>query len=391
VPVAWQVIGVKSHLSARFPPQCLAFATRWREGDRMRPLTLMIGLLALSACGKGEEKRERPPPLVEVAAAAPHRFVDRYQAVGTAVANEQVTLTAPVTERIIRLNFADGGFVQRGQIIAELAQGQESAALASAGARAREAEQQLARLQTLKDRGFATKSSYDAQVAAAAAARADAAGVRASIGDRVIRAPFSGIASLRQISTGTVVSSGTPIATISDISVIKLDFTVPEAMLAQLAVGQPISAATAAFPAAPVRGTIRAIDPVLDPSTRAAKLRAVLPNPGGRIKPGMLLSVTIESRARDAIAVPELAIVNEGEARFVFTLGPDNSAKRVPVTTGGRDGGLVEVTSGLAPGTRIVTEGIVKLTDGMKVRLPGQGGPGGGKPGADKARMAGAR
>ena len=344
----------------------------------MRMILISCLALSLAACADAQEKRERPPPLVKVAAVTVQPFAETYQAVGTATANEQVILTAPVTERIVRLGFTDGGYVRRGQVIAELAQGQESAALASAQARAREAEQQLARLETLKDRGFATKSAYDAQVAAAAAARADASQVRASIGDRIIRAPFSGVASLRQISAGAVVSTGTPIATISDISVIKLDFTVPETMLSQLSVGQSIAAVSSAFPGQPFRGTIRAIDPVLDPATRAVKLRALLPNPGGRIKPGMLMAVTITSQPRTAPAVPELAIVNEGEDRFVYTIAPDGTAKRVPVTTGGRNNDRVEILDGVTPGTRIVTEGVVKLADGMKVTVAGAPQPGGG-------------
>ena len=344
----------------------------------MRLQIMMILALSLAACADAPEKRERPPPLVKVAAVTVQPFAETYQAVGTAAANEQVILTAPVTERIVRLGFADGGYVRRGQVIAELAQGQETAALASAQARAREAEQQLARLETLKDRGFATKSAYDAQVAAATAARADASQVRASIGDRVIRAPFSGVASLRQISAGAVVSNGTPIATISDISVIKLDFTVPETMLSQLSVGQPIAAVSSAFPGQPFRGTIRAIDPVLDPAPRAVRLRALLPNPGGRIKPGMLMAVTITSQPRTAPAVPELAIVNEGEARFVYTVAPDGTAKRVSVTTGGRSNNRVEILDGVTPGTRIVTEGVVKLAEGMKVTVAGEPKQGGG-------------
>lgn len=344
----------------------------------MRLILISCLALSLAACADAQEKRERPPPLVKVAAVTVQPFAETFQAVGTATANEQVILTAPVTERIVRLGFSDGGYVRRGQVIAELAQGQESAALASAQARAREAEQQLARLETLKDRGFATKSAYDAQVAAAAAARADASQVRASIGDRIIRAPFSGVASLRQISAGAVVSTGTPIATISDISVIKLDFTVPETMLSQLSVGQSIAAVSSAFPDQPFRGTIRAIDPVLDPATRAVKLRALLPNPGGRIKPGMLMAVTITSQPRTAPAVPELAIVNEGEARFVYIIAPDGTAKRVPVTTGGRSNNRVEILDGVTPGTRIVTEGVVKLADGMKVTVEGASRPGGG-------------
>ena len=342
----------------------------------MRTRIMLLLPLMLAACAGGEEKQGRPPPLVKVEAVAMQDFADRYDAVGTATANEQVTLTAPVTERIIRLGFSDGAFVRRGQVIAELAQGQESAALSSAQARAREAEQQLKRIEALKDRGFATKAAYDAQVASAAAARAEASEARASIGDRIIRAPFSGVASLRQISVGAVATSGSPIATISDISTIKLDFTVPETMLAALAVGQSISATAAAFPDQRFNGRISAIDPVLDPATRAVKLRALLPNPGGRIKPGMLMNVVLESQPRRAPGVPELAVVNEGEARYVYTIGPDGAAKRLSVQTGGRRGNMVEIVGGLAPGTRIVTEGVVKLSDGMKVTVQGQARPG---------------
>ncbi len=351
----------------------------------MRQKMLFLLTFALAACADAQEQRERPPPLVKVEAVAMQDFADRYEAVGTATANEQVTLTAPVTERIVRLGFSDGVFVRRGQVIAELAQGQESAALASAQARAREAEQQLKRIEALKDRGFATKAAYDAQVASAAAARAEASEARASIGDRVIRAPFSGVASLRQISVGAVVTGGSPIATISDISTIKLDFTVPETMLAALAVGQPISATAAAFPEQRFNGRISAIDPVLDPATRAVKLRALLPNPGGRIKPGMLMNVMLESQPRRAPGVPELAVVNEGEARYVYTVGPDGAAKRLSVQTGGRRGNMVEIVGGLAPGTRIVTEGVVKLSDGMKVAVQGEARPGGGAATKDAA------
>lgn len=348
----------------------------------MRILPGLMLACALAACG-GEEKKERPAPLVKVESVASQRFVDRYAAVGTAVANEQVTLTAPVTERIVRLGFADGQYVRAGQVIAVLAQGQETASLAAANAQSREAEQQLARINALKQRGFATKSSLDAQVAAAASARAQAAEARASIADRVIRSPFSGYASLRQISVGAVVGAGTEITTISDTSQIKLDFSVPETLLASLSVGQPIEAKAAAWPDAPFRGTVRAIDPVLDPATRAIKLRAILPNRDGRIKPGMLLTVSLESRPRDAVAVPELALVSEGDQRFVYMIDGEGKAKRMPVKTGGRTGNLVEVTDGIAPGARIVTEGVVKLSPGAKVRVAGEEKP------AAKARPAG--
>jgi membrane fusion protein (multidrug efflux system) len=325
----------------------------------------------LGACGGGEATEgQRPAPLVTAAAAETTRFVERIEAVGTAGANEQVTLTAPVTERIVSLNFGDGQYVTRGQTLATLATGQETAQLAEASAVRREASKQLDRLQQLRRRGFATVSSVDQQTALVGAARAQASEAQASIADRVIRAPFGGYVSLRNISAGAVVTAGTEIATISDISRIKLDFTVPETLLSAIASGQPIEARAAAYPDQPFRGTIQTIDPVLDPETRAVTVRAILPNPDGKLKPGMLLTVTIESSARMSPAVPELAIIGEGANSFVYTL-ENGAAKRVPVKVGLRQNGMVEITDGLAPGTRVVTEGVVKLTDGQRVRTAG--------------------
>ncbi len=333
------------------------------------PRRLIVSLtLMLAACGGGEEKRERPTPLVTVSKVAAHQFADRYVAVGTANANEQVSVRAPVTERIIQLGFSDGAFVRQGQMLAVLAQGEETASLTGARARTREAEQQLARVAELHRRGFATNASLDAQTAVVADARSAAGQANASIADRVVRAPFAGQVSLRRISVGAVVSAGDEIAVISDIGAIKLDFTIPETMLANVRVGQSIQATAAAFPDLLVEGRIQAIDPVVNPQTRTATLRAVVPNRGGRLKPGMLMKVTIASGARTSVAVPELAIVREGDASFVYMVGKDKKAKRMLVKTGGRDGNLVEITDGLSVGDTVVTEGVVKLTDGATVR-----------------------
>jgi len=356
---------------------------------------LALSLLALAAAcgGGGAKEKERPPPLVKAEPATTIRFVDTVDAVGNALANEQVTLAAPVTERIVRLGFDDGAFVRKGQVIAVLAQGQETAQLAEAQARAREAGQQLRRLETLKKRGFTTQSALDAQIAAAAAARAQAAEAQASIGERVITAPFSGWVSLRNISPGAVVNSGTEIATISDIGTIKLDFPVPETALSAIRPGQTIEAKSAAYPDQPFRGQIAQIDPVVDPNTRAVMVRARLANPDGRLKPGMLLNVSIETAPRLGLSVPELSVVGEGNSRFVYTIAPDGTARRTEVRTGLRSGGRIEILEGLRPGQKVVTEGVVKLTDGIKVRLAGPrpevpGGGRGGKAGGDRAKGA---
>ena len=340
-----------------------------------RPVLILAFTIILAACGGGDAKQgDRAPPLVKAEAATMMDFADRIEAVGTARANEQVTLSAPVTERIVRLNFDDGGFVRRGQIVAVLRQAEQNAQLNEAAARQRETQQQLERVEQLKNRGFATRSDYDARVAAAAAARAQSQQVRSQIGDRVIRAPFSGWVSLRNISVGAMASQGTEIATISDLTAIKLDFTVPETMLAAIRPGLPIQARASAYPDRAFNGVIHTIDPVIDPNTRAVMVRARLANPDRALRPGMMLTVAIESAARTGLSVPELAVVGEGDNRFVFALDGNGRARRVPVRTGARAGGRIEVVEGLRPGQRVVTEGIVKVSDGMQVRVAGARG-----------------
>lgn len=340
---------------------------------------LLIIALCLAGCGGEKEKAPRPAALVATAPVAPATFTDRLEAVGTALADEQVVLSAPVTDRLTAINFTDGGYVRKGQVIATLAQGQENAELAAAQAQARVAGQQLERIEALRQRGFATSASLDAQIATANAARANAQLARASIGDRIVRAPFAGYASLRTVSAGTVVTAGTPIATISAIDRIKLDFTVPETRLPLLRVGGAIRAVAAAWPDRPFEGKVATIDPVVDPATRAVRVRAILPNPDRALKPGMLLTVTLLSRQREALAVPELAVVGEGENRYVF-LTDNGKARRVKVETGARQSGLVEITGGLKPGQEIVTEGVVKLSDGMAVRVAATKPPPANKP-----------
>jgi membrane fusion protein, multidrug efflux system len=360
--------------------------------DTLRTLIAACAAVLLAACGSGgatDKGRDRPPPLVKAEPASTMRFVDAIEAVGTAMANEQVTVSAPVTERIVRLNFDDGSFVRQGQVLAVLQQGQQTAQLAEIQAREREARQQLERVSALKERGFATQASFDQQAAAAAAARAQAEAVRAQIGERVVRAPFSGWVSLRNISVGTVANQGTDIATISDISLIKLDFPVPETMLGALRPGLGIEAVAAAWPGQPFRGTIHTIDTVVDPATRAVTVRARIPNPDRRLRPGMMMTVAIETAPRMALAVPELAVIGEGDARYVYVLDDENRARRVSVRTGQRREGRIEIMEGLEPGQRVVTEGVVKVSDGMTVRVAGADNARPARPDARPARPEG--
>lgn len=342
-------------------------------------ILLLLAAVALPACslvdsvsgkgtakggdrsGKGGPGGAPRAPSVVVDRVARTPIVDSIEAVGSAFANEQADLNSTVTERIERINFADGQYVPRGAVIATLVRAQQGATLNESQARLREAQLQLARLKQLQAQGFATKARVDEQQASVDVARAQSQQATAQIADRVIRAPFSGWLSLRRVSAGTVVNAGTTIATIVDHSSIKLDFTVPETFLPALKPGLEISATAAAFPGEQFRGRIASIDPLIDPVSRAATARAILPNPDLRLRPGMLMTVDVRSAPRDSLTVPELAVIGEGQGAYVWKVAPDDTAARVEIRAGSRRDGRVEVLSGLAEGDRVVAEGTVKL------------------------------
>ena len=339
-------------------------------------LLIVVAATSLAACDRGDSKSgpgggARKPPTVVVQPVGTFRFSDRIEAVGTAYAQESTILTSTVTERITRLRFRDGETVKKGDVIAELSRSAETADLASADARAKQAQQQYNRINELARRGFATRSQVEAQTAALDAARAQSGMVDAQIGDRIIRAPFAGVVSLRRISEGATVGAGTEIATISDVSNIKLDFSLPELYLSAVQLGQLIEARTAAYPDDIFRGKVEGIDPVVDPITRSVTVRAVLPNANRRLRPGMLLTVQVIANPRKRLAVPELALVAERDRIFIFKIDSENIALKTPVETGTRQDGMVEIERGLTLGDRIVAEGTVKVRDGGKVKAAG--------------------
>lgn len=337
----------------------------------------LLGLLfALAACGDTDEQggERGGAPTVVGGTVTQAEFVSEIEAVGTAFANEQTVITSPVTERIERIGFTDGAVVRRGAVIAQLSRGEESADLSSVEARAREADKQLGRLTSLQERGFATNAAVDEQTALRDGARADANAIRSRISDRVIRAPFDGVLSLRTVSAGTVVTSGSPIATISDISSIKLDFTVPESFLTALEAGQVVEATTAAYSDQSFFGTIDNINPLVDPLSRSLTVRAILPNGVRQLRPGMLMSVRIVSETRTGLAIPETALLAQGDQSFVFLVDKDGIARRTAINVGLRSKGMVEVTSGVSLGDKIVADGTVKVRDDAPVNavLPGE-------------------
>jgi membrane fusion protein (multidrug efflux system) len=292
---------------------------------------------------------------------------DTIRALGTVKARESVTVTAKVSETVQVVHFESGDRVEAGAPLVELSGNQQRAMLAQAEATAKEAERLYARQDNLALQGVIPRASLDAQRAVRDSARARVEEMRAALSDRVIRAPFAGVLGIRQVSPGALVTPGTPIATLDDIDRVYVDFPVPEATFANLAVGQQLTATGAAYPGREFEGTVSSIDSRIDPVTRAVNVRGEFMNADHALRPGMLLQVTLIRPPREALLVPEISVVQVGNSSFVYRLRPDSVVERVDVQIGSRRGGLAEVTSGLAVGERIVVDGTGKLRPGERV------------------------
>ncbi|MEM9531172.1 MAG: efflux RND transporter periplasmic adaptor subunit [Pseudomonadota bacterium] len=305
---------------------------------------------------------------VAVATVKVQSFAREVEGLGTARANESVTLFAKLTDTVRRVNFEDGAFVEAGTVLAELTNQEEEALLAEARANLNDANSQLKRIQDLGKRGLAAESEVDQIDAAAKAAEARLNTVLARLQDRLIRAPFSGLLGFRQVSPGTLVTPTTPITTLDDISTIKLDFTVAETLLKFLKPGVPIQARSAAWGEQEFVGEISTVASRVDPVTRAVEVRALLDNSPGLLRPGMLMSVSVVTDQREAPAVALGSVVQLGEQSFVY-LVTDGQAERREVVLGQRTATSAEVLSGVGPGDAVVVRGVGRLRDGVKVTL----------------------
>ncbi|WP_394694474.1 efflux RND transporter periplasmic adaptor subunit [Hyphobacterium sp.] len=301
-----------------------------------------------------------------------HEFADIVEALGTARANETVTVTARVSDTISVVNFDSGQRVAEGDILVELTETEEAADLAEARATQREARRELDRVEDLIDRGIAPRQRLDEANAAVERAAARVNSIEARLADRIVRAPFAGMVGLREVSVGSLVRPGDPIITLDDTSTIKLDFSVPERFLAALEPGISIAARTSAYPDEIFVGEIAQISSRIDPVTRTVTVRAEIDNESGHLRPGQLMTIEIRRDIRNTPAVPGSAITRYLDESFVFVIGERDGGQFVQqrvVELGQRDGNLVEITDGLSPGDMIVAEGVHRVRSQMPVTV----------------------
>jgi membrane fusion protein (multidrug efflux system) len=339
---------------------------------RATVVVLLVSLLAAcdkqpaNASGPGAGAAAKPIPVTTMVV-QPSAWSDSLQAIGNVTARESVTLTSKVSEVVQDVHFESGDEVRAGTPLVTLRGDSQQAALVSAQALYAEAEQLYKRQVSLADQQLVARASLDTQKSIRDAALARVQQMRADIGDRNVRAPFAGVLGLRQVSPGALITPSTVIATLDDVSRVYADFQVPESALASVQAGNQVTGTTVAYPGREFTGNVSTVDARLDPNTRAVTVRADFPNPDRALRPGMLLDVRLFRPERQALVIPEIAVVQVGRESFVYRVKADGSVEQAKVVAGVRRDGKVEILEGLTGGDRIVIEGTGKLRPGVKV------------------------
>jgi len=292
-------------------------------------------------------------------------------AVGSLRSNESVVLRPETAGRISSINFKDGSAVARGALLVGLDSATQSAEFDQARANLGLAQVNLKRTRELFEKKFVSQQALDNTEAGLKVQEAALALAQARLDKMRIKAPFSGVVGIRNVSVGDYVKEGQELINLEDISTLKIDFRLPEAYLGQLKPGQTIEVSSDALPGQKFEAVLDAVNPLLDTGGRAIAARAHLSNADGRLRPGMFVRVRLifEQRSK-VLLVPEQAIVPDTKTPFVFVV-QDGKAMRVPVKTGLRRNAQVEIVEGLKADDEVVTAGQMKLRDGAPVMAVG--------------------
>jgi len=299
-------------------------------------------------------------------------FKDQVEALGTLRANESVELMSTVTEHVKAIHFDDAQRMKKGTLLLEMKIEEELAALEEQNAILKEAKNQVKRFTHLIAKSAVSKTNLDNAKLEVSKTNARINAIKSQIDERHIIAPFDGLIGLRNISVGAMLSPNIPIATIHDDSIMKLDFSLPSLFLSLLKPGIKIRAKTDAFKEKVFYGEILQIDNQVDPITRTISVRALIDNADHSLKSGLLMQVVLETNVRQALTIPEEAIIPNGDKNFVLLVVEKEKLKTVEkrlVTTGVRQPGKVEVLSGLLAEDLVVIQGTMKAKPGKPIMI----------------------
>jgi len=319
-----------------------------------------------------------PPSTVTVADAKSEVIPNLLVAVGDLAAVHQVNVTSDVSGRITDILFTPGASVKAETPLVQLFDGPDQGDLASFKAQATGAQAALDRAKQLAARQFGPQSTVDAMQATYDQAIAGIAKTQAIISQKLVRAPFEGELGVRHVEVGQYLTAGTQIVTLTDLSQLYANFTVPEKDSAALKVGQIVRVTVDAYPGRTFEGKINAVEPQIATDTRNIRVQATFDNPDHILKPGMFTTTTVVLPDKPpVITIPETAVdyTLYGDSVFLITEKKEVDGKtsltavRTFVRTGNRINGRAEVLNGLKEGDRVVAVGQLKLQSGAAVAI----------------------
>jgi membrane fusion protein (multidrug efflux system) len=354
----------------------------------MRTTTLAVVALLLGPVGCGgdpevEGSSVAAPPVM-VARVEAHRVVEQIQAAGDLIAKEEATVSTEVGGIVTEILLDEGEAVEKGAVVLEidperreLELRSRQAGVARAEAGLREQERETQRIETLGSRDIASQAQRDEAENQLQRARSELAEARAQLGlaqralrDASVSAPFPGLIALRYVSQGEFVSPGQKLFDLVALDPIEIEFRLAEVDSARVAIGGEIDVRVAPHPGEVFRASVSVISPRIDAATRTLRVKGILANPDGRLRPGLFARVDLGVSDREGVAmIPEDAVLQRADGSVAFRLVDGNRVQRRVLTTGLYQGGYVEVIEGLEIGDLVVVRGHMALVDGAVVAL----------------------
>ncbi|NMM41144.1 efflux RND transporter periplasmic adaptor subunit [Pseudoalteromonas arctica] len=336
-------------------------------------ITLLLGLCVYLYLPNSQgEQSDFTPTATQVTAhtVASEENAILIEAIGSARANQAIYIKSAQNDYVTDIYFKDGDLVSKGQKLVQLQSQQEELTVKELAINLREEKRQLERLTELSRSQATAKSLLEEQLSRVDATEAQFENAKTKLAEMTIFSPFSGILGKRQISVGAYVNNSTIITSLDDISIIKVDFKVPEKYLAQLKVGMKVMTQNDAYPEKTFTGKVTHVSARIDSITRSVEVTASFANKSGLLRPGMLLNTALQLSSNQAMMVPEKAVIPQQDKHYVFQI-EDGIATKVEVHVTGRHNGWVAIDEGISNGQQIVTEGIIKIRSGSQVTVKG--------------------
>ncbi len=306
--------------------------------------------------------------LVDAHVVEPVTLEDRIRSTGSVLANETVQVRSEVSGRVTDIQFAEGETVSEGDLLVKINDSELQAERSQTELRRALVVDREERQRELLAEGGISQEEYDATLNELHVLEAELDLIQARIEKTEVRAPFDGVAGLREISRGSYISPETMITTVQELDPVRVEFTLPERYARRVGAGDQIRFTVEGLDQE-FDAEVYALDPVVQEGTRSLRLRARASNPDRALFPGNFASVTYVIDSFDsALVVPAIAVVPGLEGRRVFVY-QDGQAQPRPVETGLRTERNVQVLSGLAPQDTVITTGLQRMRPGLAVRL----------------------